>query len=727
MMRVALLALPVLVLATATVQHVTPVEKVIELLEKLSEQITEEGKKEAAQYDKFACFCKDEAVAKEVAITKANVRIEDLKAKIELLESEIAKLDSDAAAAKKEAAAVEKEKEKDAEVQRKQDAEYAEEIKDLEEAVDVMKRAIAALKAAKEKTEAAADGDAALLELGQLMSKHPALSSGTYAPVNALLAVVSGQEPNAYEHRSGEIIATLQELLRTFSKNLADKTEEAMTDSHEFRMVDSARAQKIGFLLDEAATKEKISAKKSEEKSELEGTLEEEEAALAADEAFLKDLTQTCEEKAKLFEQRSKFRADEITAISQALEELRGPVSSNYAANEMLTGFVQKSSAPTTPKDSDDDSEDAEYDAQAKADAAFLEAHASFVQVDQRAKRIHASHTQLRRAGARWHAERRELMPLASFLHVRAMKLRSVTLAALANRIRSGKDHFVKIRGLIKDLIAKLKEDAAAEADQKGFCDKEMKSAVDSRDEHQGDIESTTAKISMTEAKIAKLQQKIEELATEIAELYKALKEMEELRAKEKAQNEQTISDAKEGLEAVQNAMKILKDFYEGSMLQVRAGAPAKDSEGLTVGDKAPEIFEDEYKGKLDESKGIIGILEVIESDFKRTIDVVGKEEDAAAEQYKKDKADMEADLEGKKTEKKDAETELEEKAADLVEMKDDLKDSEKMLKEALEELEKLKPQCVDAAESWEERNAKRREEIEALKEAMRILDNWKH
>ena len=40
-----------------------------------------------------------------------------------------------------------------------------------------------------------------------------------------------------------------------------------------------------------------------------------------------------------------------------------------------------------------------------------------------------------------------------------------------------------------------------------------------------------------------------------------------------------------------------------------------------------------------------------------------------------------------------------------------------------MDELEKLKPVCVDSGMSWEERKARREQEIESLKEALRILE----
>merc|ERR1719395_446892 len=88
-----------------------------------------------------------------------------------------------------------------------------------------------------------------------------------------------------------------------------------------------------------------------------------------------------------------------------------------------------------------------------------------------------------------------------------------------------GKDHFVKVRGLIKDLIAKLEADAEAEAEQKSFCDKEMAKAIETRDAANAKLEEMAAAISRKETQKAELEEDIAELAEAIAELQKALNE----------------------------------------------------------------------------------------------------------------------------------------------------------------------------------------------------------
>merc|ERR1712083_480304 len=80
------------------------------------------------------------------------------------------------------------------------------------------------------------------------------------------------------------------------------------------------------------------------------------------------------------------------------------------------------------------------------------------------------------------------------------------------------------------------------------------------------------------------------------------------------------------------------------------------------------------------------------------------------------DKAAKTKDVEHKEAKKQD-----EEQA--LTTTKADLEGTQKELDAALAYFDKLKPSCVDAGVSYEDRVTRRKEEIESLQEALKILN----
>merc|ERR1719408_736717 len=58
-MKLTLIALLLVPASHAAEEDVSPVQKVVTMLEDLQTQVVMEGKAEAKTYDKFACFCKD--------------------------------------------------------------------------------------------------------------------------------------------------------------------------------------------------------------------------------------------------------------------------------------------------------------------------------------------------------------------------------------------------------------------------------------------------------------------------------------------------------------------------------------------------------------------------------------------------------------------------------------------------------------------------------------------
>ena len=88
-----------------------------------------------------------------------------------------------------------------------------------------------------------------------------------------------------------------------------------------------ATSNQIKALEKSKSEKSASSAELEEELNAHTTKLQQTEDAHAADQNFLNDLTAKCEQKAKDWDQRSSTRTAELTAISEALEMLKGDVS----------------------------------------------------------------------------------------------------------------------------------------------------------------------------------------------------------------------------------------------------------------------------------------------------------------------------------------------------------------------------------------------------------------
>merc|ERR1719171_2586580 len=95
------------------------------------------------------------------------------------------------------------------------------------------------------------------------------------------------------------------------------------------------------FAEQDKAEKEEVLGEKEKDLHAKQEDKANEEEMKAADEAFQAELTEACETKAKEFDQRSKMRSEELTAISQALEALETGVKPNWGANKKLVGLTQ--------------------------------------------------------------------------------------------------------------------------------------------------------------------------------------------------------------------------------------------------------------------------------------------------------------------------------------------------------------------------------------------------
>jgi len=645
--------------------EVTPVQKVVQLLTGMREKGKAEKHDEQVQFAAYKQFCDDTTVEKKRAIEEANEKIDILKADIEKYTATAARLTKEIAVHDADIAAWTGDQKAATKVRHIEKTDYDTLHTDYSESIDALGRAIDVLKTrAHDVPQAASFAQVSALKRLSLIpdSAKSAIDAFLQGEPDEGLAV-SAPEAYGYEFQSQGVIEMLEKLNDKFIEERTSIEKKEMNAKHAFDMIMQDLTAEIGQATDDRNDKAASKAKTLQMKAEAEADLADTTATRDADQEYLNNLTATCEQKSADFESRQQLRAEEIEAINKAIEI----ISSNA---------VQGNAETYLPK---------------------------FVQTK-------ASVSALAMLRAETHSQAQE--QVAQFLRARAEKLGSRVLSALAVRVSD--DPFVKVKKMIKDLIVRLMEEANEEAEHKGWCDTELSTNEQTRAEKTEAVETLHAEIDQLEASIAKLTEEITDLTEAVAALDAAMATATKLRQEEKAENTQTISDAQEAQTAVAQALTVLKEFY----------AKAGDATALVQQQpEAPEIFDSSYKGMQSENGGVIGMLEVIESDFARLESVTKASEASQQKEYDTFMTDSKTDKAAKTTSIEHKTTKRLDETQALTTKNEDLEGTQKELDAALAYFDKLKPSCVEAGVSYDDRVARRKEEIESLQEALRILN----
>jgi len=300
-----------------------------------------------------------------------------------------------------------------------------------------------------------------------------------------------------------------------------------------------------------------------------------------------------------------------------------------------------------------------------------------------------------------------------------AKKEKSAALAQLASRLAAvikygstvGEDPFAKIKAMITDMISKLQNEASSEASHKEYCDKEMASTKEKIEELTSSIDTFKAKVDKVKATSVTLKGEVQTLNAEQAQLAKMQVEMNDVRTSEKAAFVHTKADLEQGLQGVRQALDVLREYY----------AAKEGGEAML---QQPEPPRPEVHSKADGAGGsIIGILEVVESDFAKNLAEEETEEADSQSEYDKTtqankitRAMKEQDVKYKTEEH----TGLDKAIADL---SSDRQTAGSELSAVLEYLSKLNERCIAKPETYEARKGRREAEITGLKQALAILD----
>merc|ERR1719313_2928029 len=321
--------------AHAATSKVTPVQKVIELMQGMLDKGKKEKHEEMVQFAAYKQFCDDVVPEKQKAIEEANQMIEDLKADIFQAETDAATLGEEIAKHDEDIAVWGGDLKAAGNVRAIEKADFDALHKDYSESIDALERAILVLKKrTADIAQAASLVQVASLKDLNLIPKEAKRALDVFLSRNqdeeAALLQVSAPEANAYEFQSQGIIDMLQKLLDEFVAELTTAEKEESDSVHAYQMLTQDLNNNIEQTTAARDENAALKAKKLQAKADAEGSLTDTTTTRDDDVKYLEDMTAECEQKAADFESRQKLRAEEIEAISKAIEIISsGAVAGN--------------------------------------------------------------------------------------------------------------------------------------------------------------------------------------------------------------------------------------------------------------------------------------------------------------------------------------------------------------------------------------------------------------
>jgi chromosome segregation ATPase len=643
----------------------SPVSKVMTMLSDLEAKVVKEGEEAQKVFDDFSAWCEERSRNIGFEIKTGKAQIEDLNAAIEKSSSDATALSTKIEELSGSISTDEADLKSATSIRESEAAEFAVASKELHEVINTLERAISILEHEMSK------GGASMMQLEKagdvvqalnIMLQASAISS---SDATRLTALVQSADPDddsqwgapaakVYEGHSGGILDTLNSLLEKANGQLETTQKKEMNAKHNFDMLKQSLTDEIKYANKDMTEAKKALAQAQSDKATAEGDLSVTSADLKQDLETKNTLKYDCMTKSTDFEAATKSRAEELKALAAAKKAIAsmtgGADSLTYGLNQVsLLQLAQDSNVKIT----------------SGTDLANFEA--------------------------------------VRFVRDLARKENSPALAQLAARMatairlgtNAGDDPFAKVKGLIRDMLHTLQQEAQADATHKEYCDKQIGETMTKKQEATTEIEKLSTKIDMASTRSAKLKDEVADLQKELAELATSQAQMDKVRMEEKTTFKSNKEDMEQGLEGVKMALNILRDYY------------AKEAA---------------HEASVGAGQGIIGLLEVVESDFSKGLAEMTAEEDAAQNQYDATTKDNEITRASKNQDVKYKTKEAIGLDKDVAELTSDREGVQAELSAITEYLGKLDKMCVDKGETYAERTAHREAEIAGLKEALKIL-----
>jgi len=650
---------------------VNPLSQVIGLLQDLHTKVTGDAAAELEAFNAYAEWCKEQAqddghqhetLSADIASTQA--AIQDDAAKAESAGADVSSLASEIASSDAELTAAKA-------VRAKEAKDFSQSEAELVDVVDTLQRAISIIEKEMSKNPAFLQKKIDTQNMNNVVAALTAVvDAAAFSSVDKQKLVALVQSRQSSNDDDDELSAPVAAAYKSHSSNIVDVLndllDKAQTELDDTRHAESNAAHNFAML-----------------KQSLEDQLAQLNKDLEKAKADVAEFTTSLDAgKADLAEAEKSLAA--LVASQAASKSSCVQVASDHEAS--VKGFAEELKALA----------DATQVLQSETGGAEGQTYSLFQESSSAGLQ-----TSTHLAGS-------EVVTLVRRL---AKKEHSAALAQLASRISaimkfgagSGEDPFAKVKGLITDLISRLQAEASSEASHKAYCDEETSKANEKKEDLEAEIAKHSSKLETAVSRSTILDGEISALQSELGALSKRQLQMDTMRADERQIFAKAKADLEQGIAGVQKALNTLRNYYGASFVQQPA---------------APEI----HQSSGGAGSSIIGILEVVESDFSKNLAELSLAEDEAEAGYQKITQENKVTKAAKEQDVKYKEQESANLKKSASELTSDRDSANSELSAVVQYLAKLNDMCVAKAETYEEKVRRRTAEISGLKEALSIL-----
>eukprot|EP00933_Yihiella_yeosuensis_P039836 TRINITY_DN33_c0_g1_i9.p1 TRINITY_DN33_c0_g1~~TRINITY_DN33_c0_g1_i9.p1 ORF type:complete len:705 (+),score=260.58 TRINITY_DN33_c0_g1_i9:85-2199(+) len=685
----------------AATLRVSPVGKVVDLMKSVEAKVQEQADLEEDMFENYTCWSKRTNNAKREAIAAAQARIKMLTQRIAELKSmkgsesgEAEKLLAQLNEVNSEINSTETQRNSEAQVNEENIETTTSAVNGLSEAAETLGTVVNLAKQGKKHTQSllslrgsrtatmsssvlarkAKDLENAL----QIAESHLSKADATFlrriltADVSNVAVSAHGKEdpPDVapvtedYVARSGDILGTLDKLSGEFSADLeSTKDKEAKSKEDFLKLMKEKNIEKAN--VEEAVRNQEREKQAREYKTkEAEKEIAALEAQIATDEEFIAAVDKAQEQKQEEWDQRSKVRSEELTALAKSIETLHSDEARDLF-NSNFNSFIQKGASSVV--------------AMQQAGNALSEGFRSS---------------------------------------------KDTRLLALSLRLASSKSngHFDGVFSKIGEMIKVLDEEQASDEAKKKQCEDDL--AQDTADVKQTkeDIEHLTNEINALNDDVEEMKVEIMNKKREIAEIANELDSATKIREEEAAEAAKAKEEDETAMQTIEVAAKLIADFYnanKGALLQQTSSEPDLSAAPGTWGDG------EKYRGDQQGGGRITALFDEVKADLQKDMDSAALCEKNAQTMYDEAKSNMEkqtAQLNGeidalmaskgeKKTSASDKATETETKEGELKALQKKMAD--------------VKPECDFFVDKFEARTKNRDTEKTSLNKAKEILEKY--